>query len=110
MSDPFVLDNWMARFITEHTSILDDRVDAGKSTNDIHPERNSTTASISSTSAHGTRLSHQINVTETATLPLSRRVSSAASNRNKSDLQDLLNDANTSHETLVDNAFEWLFG
>ncbi|KAL4888461.1 hypothetical protein BDV59DRAFT_196505 [Aspergillus ambiguus] len=108
MSDPFILDNWMARFITEHTSRLDDP-------QGIRDHRTKLTSADESfnldlADSNSKRSSDAMDVTGSLCQPLQGLDSWARTDRSRRYLQDLLHDSSTSHEVLVDNAFEWLLG
>ncbi|KAJ5372717.1 hypothetical protein N7517_004723 [Penicillium concentricum] len=89
ISDPFVLDNWMARFLTEHSSSLSERQTSSNQPSGLGPEN--ITAS-------------NINVEPPAHDP----VNNSETGCDVDNLSSLLHDQQVSSEALVNHAIDWL--
>ncbi|KAJ5970564.1 uncharacterized protein N7479_000482 [Penicillium vulpinum] len=89
ISDPFVLDNWMARFLTEHSSYISERKTCTMQPSGLDPE--TTTAS---------------NICAKA--PASDSVNNVETGPDMNDLSDLLHDQQVTSEALVSHAIDWL--
>ncbi|CAI7593416.1 unnamed protein product [Penicillium palitans] len=89
ISDPFALDNWMARFLTEHSSYLSERQTATFQPSGLAPE--STTARSVCAESH---VSDPANHVDTGS--------------EVNDLSDLLYDQQVTSEGLVNHAIDWL--
>ncbi|KAF3026049.1 hypothetical protein E8E15_003346 [Penicillium rubens] len=89
VSDPFVLDNWMARFVTEHTSYPSERQDSAANT--IDPALQSTTARSICAERH-----------------VPDHDNNAKTGCSIDDLSHLLYDQQVTSEALVNHALDWL--
>ncbi|KAL4926360.1 putative C6 transcription factor [Aspergillus undulatus] len=106
MSDPFVLDNWMARFLTEHSSLLSERPQA--------PAQ----STVPGTPVAAGRKNGPGNATP-ALLPTIEFLTSQQGAGNdtsgapeefaqSNDLSRLLHDQDITEEALIDSALSWL--
>ncbi|KAF7592748.1 hypothetical protein BBP40_012506 [Aspergillus hancockii] len=105
LSDPFVIDNWMARFLTEHSSTLAERqslpepsgVGAGWAS--MHPTDNSE-------KLHD--IGSNVNTVHSSEPPTLEEPQARESGVAWEDLSYLLNDQNMNSKTLANNALDWL--
>ncbi|KAL6238323.1 hypothetical protein BDW75DRAFT_201524 [Aspergillus navahoensis] len=104
ISDPFILDNWMARFLTEHSSLLSER----QLTQSAQPE--APVASGPKTSS-GTTTPAMLPTIEFLTTHADGNSESSMTQDDStqwSDLSRLLHDQDITGEALVDSALSWL--
>ena len=95
MSDPFVLDNWMVRFLTEHSSDLSERQMPG-----VQSPDGSTLAT--NTGARDAYL-HNKDLPGPAQANHSMQIGAGAHG-----LSDLLHDQQVTSKALVNHAIDWL--
>lgn len=107
MSDPFVLDNWMARFLTEHSSALSERQMTGVhlpsfdvATPNLYPI-GSTDEIMSSDTSNAQNLG-------AAGLEAVGTKGDVETRSEYNDLSRLLEDQGMSGEAIVDSALSWL--
>lgn len=98
MSDPFVLDNWMARFLTEHSSDLSERQIPG-----IQPEAGTERTAIRHTSADMDSTAENPEMSGPAQTIDRMELGSGVQG-----LSDLLHDEQVTSEALVNHAIDWL--
>ncbi|RDW58946.1 putative C6 transcription factor [Aspergillus mulundensis] len=104
MSDPFVLDNWMVRFLIEHSSLLSERQLVQSAESEPLAAPNSKTVSGAATPA-------MLPTIEFLTTYADGDSSSTIPEENLtqwSDLSQLLHDREITGEALVDSALSWL--
>lgn len=90
MSDPFALDNWMARFLTEHASIPPVRKQSALPS--LEPVLDSTAQGVSGLNGHSLTGTDETGSTGTEWGVLST----------------LLSDRSMTSEAVVNNALDWL--
>ncbi|KAL4808031.1 hypothetical protein BDV18DRAFT_158150 [Aspergillus unguis] len=102
ISDPFVLDNWMARFLTEHTSLLSERqLEAeGRESSRKSASGIATPAVIPSLPTIEFLTTYQANDSNSAI--------TGDDTPQLHDLSQLLRDQDMTGEALVDSALNWL--
>ncbi|KAL5344027.1 hypothetical protein BJX70DRAFT_352417 [Aspergillus crustosus] len=103
ISDPFVLDNWMARFLTEHSSLLSERQPVSTQPTDL----NAPVAPRKATSANATPAplpSIEFLTSDSGTAP----GITAEEPTQFDDLSRLLHDQDMTGEALVNSALSWL--
>ncbi|KAE8375135.1 hypothetical protein BDV26DRAFT_283711 [Aspergillus bertholletiae] len=106
ISDPFVLDNWMARFLTEHSSSLAERQALGSVSSNFGVERLSTPSAEYSEELSGDPQSSEI---LNSLGPVALEGSQSKETENAWDgLSYLMNDQSITNEALADNAIDWL--
>ncbi|KAJ5510231.1 hypothetical protein N7453_002334 [Penicillium expansum] len=89
ISDPFLLDNWMARFLTEHSSYLSERQISTLQPSGLDPE---------STNTLGISVENSTPVF----------VNNKESDSEMGDLSNLLHDQQVTNDALVNHAIDWL--
>ncbi|KAB8276801.1 hypothetical protein BDV30DRAFT_224126 [Aspergillus minisclerotigenes] len=106
MSDPFALDNWMARFLTEHSSCLAERQTDDSLSSSFGVERISTQSAEYNAELSGIAQSSGILNTPN---PGALEGSQLKEPENAWDgLSYLMNDQSITNEALADNAIDWL--
>ncbi|GMF78644.1 unnamed protein product [Aspergillus oryzae] len=106
MSDPFALDNWMARFLTEHSSCLAERQTHDSLSSSFGVERISTQSAEYNAELSGIAQSSGILNTPN---PGALEGSQLKEPENAWDgLSYLMNDQSITNEALADNAIDWL--
>jgi NADH dehydrogenase len=107
MSDAFVLDNWMARFLTEHSSALSERRD-----NSAHPpavgvdEPSSYQSGFNDGVPSGSNSDSQMETAGNSGVISTRVTTDQAMEFN--DLSQLLDNQDMSGEAIVNSALNWL--
>jgi hypothetical protein len=98
MSDPFVLDNWMSRFLTEHSSDLSERQMPVK-----QPE-----AGTERTNTHHTSAEVESTIENPEMPGASQAIDHMEISSGVQGLSDLLHDEQVTSEALVNHAIDWL--
>lgn len=104
MSDPFVLDNWMARFLIEHSSLLSERQLAPQ------PVEPGTSIPADRKSSSGTATPARPSIEFLMTQGGENNETTITSEESAQwhDLSRLLHDQEITGEALIDSALSWL--
>lgn len=107
MSDAFVLDNWMARFLTEHSSALSERRDTSADRPSLGADKLSSLPSgLNDAMQSGSSSDSQVEVGAGSGVVVVKPTVDPAIEFN--DLSQLLDDRGMTGEAIVNNALNWL--
>ncbi|KAE8151848.1 hypothetical protein BDV25DRAFT_152054 [Aspergillus avenaceus] len=106
MSDPFVFDNWMARFLTEHSSLLAERQLFVSNTGDIGAELQNMRHTDDSRGPQDATFNPGDEDTSVPTVPATAELKGLIAARD--DLSSLVHDKNINNEDLANDVLEWL--